>query len=153
MCLHYNFYAGKDGRYMYTKDLLELDYISRKQQSCVVDPRIVEVHTPLHLASWWTRLRYHPHRDFSHCILRGIEFRFYIGVDPSVLLTPARSNMQSATQHPEIINDYLQNELLLNRMLGPFSPHLAPSVHINCFGCIPRGRKVAFDYRLILSRG
>jgi len=109
---------------------------SRRQQSFVVDPHIAEVWTPLHLDSW-RRLHHHPDRDFSHYILRGIEYAFYISVDPSVLLTPARSNMQSAKQHPEIIDDYLQNELLLNRMLGPFSPHLAPSVHINRFGCIP----------------
>jgi len=50
--------------------------------------------------------------------------------------------MQSATQHPEIIDDYLLNELLLNRILGPFSPHLAPSIHINCFGCIPKKHQV-----------
>jgi len=68
----------------------------------------------------WTRggEDYHPDRDFSYGILRGIEYGFYIGVVPSVLLTPARSNMESATQHPEIIDDYLQNELLLNRMLS-----------------------------------
>ena len=110
-------HSGKDGMYAYTKDLLELEYTSRRQQSSGVDPHLAEVWTPLHLDSWLRRLRYHPDRDFSFYILRGIEYGFYIGVNPSVSLTPAASNMQSAIQHPEIIDDYLQNDLLLNRIL------------------------------------
>ena len=46
--------------------------------------------------------------------------------------------MQSASKHPEVINDYLQKEILQEQIRGPFPPHLAPSVHINRFGVIPK---------------
>ena len=46
--------------------------------------------------------------------------------------------MQSALQHPEIIDDYLQKELLQEQIRGPFPAHVAPSVHISHFGIIPK---------------
>ena len=33
--------------------------------------------------------------------------------------------MQSALQHPEIIDDYLQKELLQEQIRGPFPAHVA----------------------------
>ena len=131
-------YSGRDGVYIYTKDLLELEHTLQKEQPSIVDPRLAGVHTSLHLAAWSKKLRQHPDKDFSNYILRGIENGFYIGIDPAVSLKPATRNMQSASQHPDIIDDYLQNELLQEQIRGPFSPHYAPSVHINHFGVISK---------------
>ena len=73
-CMYYTYinytplfsHLGKDDMYVYTKDLLELEYTSRRQQSSGVDPHLAEVWTPLHLDSCFRRLHYHPDRDFSY---------------------------------------------------------------------------------------
>ena len=36
---------------------------------------------------------------------------FHIGVNPAISLKPVMRNMQSAAQHPKIIEDHLQKEL------------------------------------------
>ena len=105
-------YLGRDGVYIYTKDLLDLEQAPQKEQSSIVNPRLAGVHTPLHLAAWSKKLHRHPDKDFSNYILRGIENGFHIGINPAVSLKPATRNMQSASQHPEVIDDYLQKELL-----------------------------------------
>ena len=104
----------------------------------MVDPRLANIVTPLCLASWSRRLRHHPDNDFTRYILRGIELGFHIGADPSVKLKSASKNMLSALQHPEIIDEYLEKEVQLGNILGPFSPATAPVAHINRFGVIPK---------------
>ena len=44
--------------------------------------------------------------------------------------------MQSASQHLDVIDKYIQAKLEENH--SPFPSNLAPSVHINCFGVIPK---------------
>ena len=56
--------------------------------------------------------------------------------------------MQSASQHPDVIDKYIQAELEEDRIKGPFHSHLAPSVHINRFGVIPKKHQ-AGKWRLI----
>ena len=46
--------------------------------------------------------------------------------------------MQAAKEHPQIIEEYLQKDTTAGRILGPFSPHSMPGVHINRFGVIPK---------------
>ena len=87
------FYLGRDGTYIYTEDLLELEH------ACSIDLRLAVIHTPLNLASWNKRLQQHPGKDFSSYILWGTEN----GVNPAALLKLATTNMQSALQHLEVI--------------------------------------------------
>ena len=59
--------------------------------------------------------------------------------------------MQSALEHPQIIQDYLDKECSLGRMLGPFSVTemgRLPPCHINRFGVIPKGHNTG-KWRLI----
>ena len=57
--------------------------------------------------------------------------------------------MLSAMQHPEQINEYLEKELRLGRMLGPFRDLGGlPPVHISRFGVIPKGHNTG-KWRLI----
>ena len=69
-------------------------------------------------------------------------------------LQSARSNMQSAKEHSQVIEEYHQKEsakehsqvieeyhqkeTMAGGILGPFSPHSVPKVHINRFGVIPK---------------
>ena len=57
--------------------------------------------------------------------------------------------MHSAREHPEVIDKYLQEELVRGRMLGPFSSSdNLPPLHINRFGVIPKGHNTG-KWRLI----
>ena len=46
--------------------------------------------------------------------------------------------MRSATLNPQVIEEYIKQELELGKIVGPFSKTLAPAVHINRFGVIPK---------------
>ena len=152
---HINAYKIPDGTYIYTKDLLELKYASQKEQSSSVDSRLAGSQTPLRIPAWSKKLQQHLDKDFASYILWCIEKGFHIGVNPPVSLKSGTKNMQSALQHPEIIDDYLQKELLQEQVQGPFPVHTTRLVHINCFGVIQKTTawKVVLDHRFILSRG
>ena len=128
---------GPDGRYRYTDDLLKLSK-SCSHAATTVDPRLQSISTPLHLPQWRRRLRLHPDADFSSYVLQGLESGFHIGVQEGTYLQPARRNMQSATEHPQVIDDYLHNETSEGRILGPFSLGKMPGIHTNRIGIIPK---------------
>ena len=46
--------------------------------------------------------------------------------------------MQSATEHPQVIDDYLHNETSEGRIPGPFSLGTMPGIHTNRIGVIPK---------------
>ena len=48
--------------------------------------------------------------------------------------------MRSAQEHPDVVDSYLRSELAAGRLLGPLDPSLVPSLHVNRFGVIPKGR-------------
>ena len=88
--------------YAYTSDLLALHGSAHSSSS--LDPRILEVHTPLIIPAC---LRTHPDTDFAHYILHGLQHGFHIGATRPLKLQSAKTNMSSAKQHPEVIEDYL----------------------------------------------
>ena len=51
---------------------------------------------------------------------------------------PAKKNLQSAVDHPTVVDEYLHNELSLGRISGQYSPSNCPGVHVNKFGVIPK---------------
>ena len=122
---------------MYMQDLLKLSS-SCHHASSAIDSRLQAISSPLCLAQWQQRLRAHPDADFSQYILQGLEFGFHIGVQEGAQLQPARKNMQSAGEHPEIIAEYLQAETAGGRILGPYSLNTMPGIHTNRFGVIPK---------------
>jgi len=62
---------------------------------------------------------------------------FRVGSDGKGLHS-AKKNLQSAVDHPKIVEDYLHIELSLGRISGPYSLSMCPDVHINRFGVIPK---------------
>ena len=52
---------------------------------------------------------------------------------------PVTYNMPSAREHPEVVQQYLADELAKNRFLGPFPPGQIEDIHVNRFGVIPKG--------------
>ena len=107
------------------------------------------VSTPLVLEAWRQALSSHPDQAFARYICEGLRSGFRIGFDYGSPLKPATANMQSALLHPGVISEYLQKELTLGRMLGPFGNREAlPHLHINRFGVIPKGHNTG-KWRLI----
>ena len=128
---------GADGRYMYTEDLLKLSCGGHCRPAGVA-PCLRVISTPLNIAQWRLRLQNHPDHDFSHWLLDGIEGGFHIGMQEGSQLRPAERNMQSARDHPQIIEDYIQTETAQGRILGPYSPSSMTGIHTNRFGVIPK---------------
>jgi len=94
------------------------------------------IHTPLVPSAWWHHLRHHPHQNLVHYFLQGITLGFRLGFNGSDL-----HSAQSATDHPTVVDGYLQNELLLGRMSGPLLPSRCSNIHINRFGVIPKNHQ------------
>ena len=130
---------GIDGRYMYTSDLLALNTANLPHASnTAADPHTARVSTPLDLQAWQTCPSMHPDQDFAAYILNGLQHGFHIGIHHSAQLQSAKRSMKSASDNPQVIEDYLHKELAAHNILGPFSPSTFPGLHINRFGVIPK---------------
>lgn len=105
---------------------------------CPVDDRLAKVVTPLDVPAWKKKLESHPDKEYTHYLLNGMQHGFHIGADETATFISAKKNMLSATQNPEVIEDYLRKETGVGNILGPFQMGTAPNVHINRFGVIPK---------------
>ncbi len=109
------------------------------------------ISTPLISTVWETELAHHPSPTFAHYIVNGIRQGFRIGCSRQLQLISASRNMASALEHPEVVSEYLRQELLLNRMVIIPRSHL-PLIqsHISPFGVIPKRAKPG-KWRLIVD--
>ena len=82
-------------------------------------PALTAIFTQLVVPAW---VKTHPNREFVRYIVDGLSNGFRIGFNRGAALQSASSDMASAQLHPEVIIDYLQKELSLGCMLGPFPP-------------------------------
>ena len=62
----------------------------------------------------------------------------------------ALRNMPSASKKPEVVEQYIQQEVEIGNILGPFASGTAPMVHINRFGAIPKKYQPG-KWRLIMD--
>ena len=110
-----------------------------------------KVTTPLVVEEWKKRLREHPDREFAEYILQGLQEGFRLGFrhagsEP----VSASSNMQSASQKPEVIDSYLKKEVELGRVVGPLEGSEFPEVHVSRFGLVPKNHQPD-KWRLIVD--
>jgi len=106
---------------------------------------------PLSLSGWFHFLRSHPNQGLVHLFLKGISEGFRLGYDYKELhLRPAKKNLMEAVTHPNVVDEYLQNEVSLGRVVGPFSTKALPEVHISRFGVIPNNHQPD-KWRLIVD--
>ena len=55
-------------------------------------------------------------------------------------LKSAARNLESASLHPEAVNEFIVKELSLGRLLGPFQEDTELlQLHINRIGVVPKG--------------
>ena len=75
--------------------------------------------SPLVVERWAALLDTHPDRDFVAYIINGISKGFRIGYDYSKKAGRATSNLLLASQNPEVVTRYIQEEVGLGRVIGP----------------------------------
>lgn len=106
--------------------------------------------TPLNSGVWSAMLADHPDKQFVNYILKGIEQGFRIGCHVDSPLQSAKHNMLSASQHQEIIDNYLKEECARGHVAGPFKEEQAIGMHISRFGVIPKKSQPG-KWRLIVD--
>ena len=100
-------------------------------------PALLEVRTPLNVSAWREALSQHPDQTLASYIINGLSKGFRIGFDRSHPLVSVHRNLPSATEQEDVFARYLENEVTLGRIIGPFQP--CPAWHINRVGVIPKG--------------
>ena len=60
------------------------------------------------------------------------------------------NNPQGALSHPQVVKEYLQIEIELERAVGPYIPTELPGTHISRFDAIPK-RNQTNKWRLIID--
>ena len=109
------------------------------------------ISSPLILRHWTNLLAAHPDRPLVNFFLAGIAQGFRIGYhNPQSSLKSAKRNLACALQHPEVIDCYLDEELALQRLAGPFQKEVVPEAHISRFGVIPKQHQPG-KWRLIVD--
>ena len=93
---------------------------------CSLAPGVPEsarpVHTPLIPTAWGELLSSYPDQRLVQFFLRGITEGFQIGYSDCISqgLRSSRKNLEGAIQHPEVVDEYLDKEMTLSRVAGPF---------------------------------
>ncbi len=133
--------------YPYSGDLCKLQSCIHVSSPNSVLACLSPIVTPLHPAAWAALLQDHPFVDY---LLSGMQFGFRVGFDPSSKLRSAKSNIFSATKHPEVTQKYLDTGCSAGRVLGPFEPSQVPELHVSRFGVIPKPHQPG-KWRLIVD--
>lgn len=143
---------GRGGeRYPYTAQLLELDRRRPGPGRQEVPEFLKAINTPLVVAVWRRMLQSHPDTAYRDYLLKGLEQGFRIGFrHRSCSCKRATSNMKSAQEHPDIIDDYLDNQVKLGRVVGPLIGAMCPMANISRFGVIPKSHQPG-KWRLIVD--
>jgi len=127
--------AGKDGRYVYIRDLLMLN--QGLSVARLVKRELARVVTPLKVEEWEKALKSHSDADFARYIVEGLKFGFRLGMRHHMVKN-AKANLPSARRNPQVIEDYLDKECREGNILGPFSEQSMSGLVINRLGCIPK---------------
>lgn len=109
------------------------------------------ISTLLNSSHWNRALATYPNRDLATFFLQGISQGFKVGFSyASIHLKPSKLNLEGARSHPNVVDDYLQTEINLNRVAGPFPSSSLPSCQISRFGVIPKNLQLN-KWRLIVD--
>ena len=132
--------------YCFTNQLKELERRSEGLSSRVLQGAEAVV-TPLVWQQWEEELREHPDREWVEFLVTGVREGFRLGHDQSkVVLKERRGTMYEASQHREVIQEYLEKEVQ-GRRIWKVS---AEGVQCSPFGVIPKKGKPG-RWRLIVD--
>lgn len=138
-----------NGHYIFTRDLLALESASPPLQNAPYNSIRV---SPLRPHAWRRALQYFPDRPFADFLLRGITAGFRIGISSDRHLRPARRNLKSADDNPQVITAYLNREVELDRLvrLPACTESSSLPVQTSPFGAIPKKHRPN-KWRLIVD--
>ena len=123
----------------------------RPVRAAPVPEQLQRIVTPLVGEQWEKHLQTHPDRGFREYLLRGIQEGFRVGYNyERGSCTRAKSNMLSAAQNPEVVEQYLAKEVRLGRVVGPMRADALPGVQVSRFGVIPKSHQPG-KWRLIVD--
>lgn len=101
------------------------------------------------LREWIKEKKDHPDAEFRSYILNGIENGFRIGFNRAATCKSASSNMHSAIENVEAVEEYLIKEVSLGRILGLVPPEKVPvGIQLSPVGDIPKSSQPG-KWRLI----
>ena len=110
-----------------------------------------KISTPLHTQNWQALLEEYPSKPLASFFMFRISHGFRIGFNqPFSTLKSAKKNLDCALQHPQVVGEYLLEEVTQQRVAGPFHASAVPKIHISRFGVIPKNHKPN-KWRLIVD--
>jgi len=105
---------------------------------------------PINPHFWEQGLANHPDKKFTSFIIRGLYQGFQIGFTPTLTcLQPAQSNLCSVTQHPNVIWQYLEQEVSKGQTLTAQN-HPVLGTTDQPTGCCPKKGKLS-KWRMIID--
>ena len=126
-------------------------HLSDSAVTVKVPAEATSVTTPLISRNWALLLSSHPNQELVQFFINGISQGFCIGFSKSPKpLKSARRNLECALQHPNIVTQYLADEIMQRRVAGPFQRSTIPEAHISRFGVIPKNHQPN-KWRLIID--
>ena len=111
------------------------------------------IRTPLKAEAWEAMLEGHPDRVLAEIVLRGIREGFRVGFHGNLAdLQPCKQNLISVREHPEVVQEYLKQEVMAGRIIevGNLRQAQALGIHCSPFGVIPKKGR-AGRWRLIVD--
>ena len=106
----------------YTEELLQLEQCA-PMVARPVAPQLAVIKTPLRVRALQQPLVQHPDGEFVKFVLRGIAGGLRIGFNyQRFSCKPARSNMKSAAENADVVEEYLFTEQSAGRVIGPLAP-------------------------------
>ena len=137
-----------EGKYVYCR---ELQLIEAHSEWRPAPPYLGGMVSPLseRLHVWSAFLGDYPDQEMKSFILKGLSEGFRIGYTQGHRHKSSSHNLLSCAEHPEVVQEYIEKECSLGRVLGPFPQQGTQSVHTSPFGVIPK--KAKDKWRLIVD--
>jgi len=118
----------------------------------------VPLRTPLKHDRWAALLTEHPNQEEVQEVLNfikeGARIHFEPSPDSQIPIYNSDINLTSARDDPETINQFIKDELALNRIAGPFSSPPFPQYQVSPLGVVPKeGGKSRVIFHLSFPNG
>ena len=137
--------------YPYTQQLERL--ASKTQDPKTPLPNtLTDIVSPINISFWREQLQAHPDEQFIQLLLQGLENGFSIGFDLATQLSSARTNLISATEHPEVVSAYINEEHARGHigLVGQLERAKQLDIHLSPLGTIPKKDRLG-KWRLIMD--
>ncbi len=139
------------GPYQYSDDLRRINLCGQSPFAPAQELGLIQSPLLSCLHRWEALLCNHPDTAFASYILNGLNCGFRIGFDWSTKLSPAKRNIPSAYDHPDVVRVYVEKELAEGNMLGPMTSDTLSTgqkVQLSRVGIVPKGHNTG-KWRII----